>query len=229
MNNVLWSMVGWVITAAVLGFAISAVFAGWLRFTRTRFLIPYVSLVSIFLYGFILVNEVNAVTVLRENWAWGILAGGLVSIFLVKTVRSQPLSRQSNGAGLVFDLLWAGLVYGMVDALFLNVMPVVAVWIGTSQFDWAGTIAGKIVVGLVGLFASLLVTLAYHLGYPEFRNKGVMLVLAGNSLITLAFLLSGNPWGSIISHTAMHIAAVLQGAETTIQLPPHYQKKIEAQ
>ena len=229
MNNVLWSMVGWVITATVLGFAISTVFAGWLRFTRPRFLIPYVSLVSIFLYGFLLVNEVNAVAVLRENWAWGVLAGGLVSIFLVKTVRSQPLSRQSNGAGLVIDLAWAGLAYGMVDALFLNVMPVMAVWIGTSESGWTATPFGKIAVGLAGLFASLLVTLTYHLGYPEFRNKSVMLVLAGNSLITLAFLLSGNPWGSMLSHTAMHIAAVLQGAETTIQLPPHYRKKIEAQ
>ena len=229
MNNVLWSMVGWVITATVLGFAISTVFARWLRFTRPRFLIPYVSLASIFLYGFMLVNEVNAVAVLRENWAWGVLAGGLVSIFLVKTVRSQPLSRQSNGAGLVIDLAWAGLAYGMVDALFLNVMPVMAVWIGTSESGWTATPFGKIAVGLAGLFASLLVTLTYHLGYPEFRNKSVMLVLAGNSLITLAFLLSGNPWGSMLSHTAMHIAAVLQGAETTIQLPPHYRKKIEAQ
>ena len=229
MNNVLWSMVGWVITATVLGFAISTVFARWLRFTRPRFLIPYVSLASIFLYGFMLVNEVNAVAVLRENWAWGVLAGGLVSIFLVKTVRSQPLSRQSNGAGLVIDLAWAGLAYGMVDALFLNVMPVMAVWIGTSEYGWTATPFGKITVGLAGLFASLLVTLTYHLGYPEFRNKSVMLVLAGNSLITLAFLLSGNPWGSIISHTTMHVAAVLQGAETTIQLPPHYRKKIEAQ
>jgi hypothetical protein len=76
---------------------------------------------------------------------------------------------------------------------------------------------------MIGLFASLLVTLAYHLGYFEFRNKSVGLVLVGNTLITLAFLLSGNPFGSIISHTAMHVAAVLQGPETTIQLPPHYQ------
>lgn len=222
-------MLGWVTAAGVLGFAISAVFTGWLRLSRTRFLLPYVSLAGIFLYGFLIVNEVNVGAVLRGNWVWGVLAGGLVGVFLVKTVRSQPLSRQSNGAGLVFDLAWAGLIYGMIDALFLNVMPAMAVWIGISQFDWAGTVMGKIAVGAAGLFASLLVTLTYHLGYPEFRNKSVMLVLVGNSLITLAFLLSGNPWGSIISHTVMHIAAVLQGAETTIQLPPHYQKKIEAQ
>ncbi|NJC96775.1 MAG: hypothetical protein C3F07_08005 [Anaerolineales bacterium] len=229
MNNGIWSMLGWVTAAGVLGFAISAVFTGWLRLSRTRFLLPYVSLAGIFLYGFLIVNEVNVGAVLRGNWVWGVLAGGLVGVFLVKTVRSQPLSRQSNGAGLVFDLAWAGLIYGMIDALFLNVMPAMAVWIGISQFDWAGTVMGKIAVGAAGLFASLLVTLTYHLGYPEFRNKSVMLVLVGNSLITLAFLLSGNPWGSIISHTVMHIAAVLQGAETTIQLPPHYQKKIEAQ
>lgn len=197
--------VEWLIAAAVLGFVISAVFAGWLRLSRTRYLIPYVSLVGFFVWGFLLVNEVDPIAVLRKNWAWGILAGGLVGLFLVKTVRSQPVSRQSQGAVLIFDMTWAGLIYGMVDALFLNVMPVVAAWIGTSQFGWTATIMGKIAVGLIGLFASLLITLTYHLGYPEFRNKSVTLVLAGNSIITLAFLLSGNPWGSIISHTAISL------------------------
>lgn len=223
MINGLWPMLGWVISASILGFGISAVFAGWMKLSRHRFLIPYVSIISIFLYGFITLNEIDVVGILTENWAWGILTGGMVSFFLVKTVRAQPVSRKTNGASLVFDITWAGLVYGIVDALFLNVMPVLAVWTAASHFGWAGTILGNIVVGCLGLLASLLVTLAYHLGYPEFRNKSVLLVLAGNSLITLAFLLSASPLGSLISHTAMHVAAVLQGPETTIQLPPHYQ------
>jgi hypothetical protein len=222
MSNEIWSMVGWVIAASVLGFVISAVFAGWLKLSRHLFLVPYVILVSIFLYSFIALNEFDLAEVLTKNWVWGIVVGGLVSIFLVKTVRSQPATRQSAGTALGFDIAWAGLVYGFIDALFLNVIPVIAIWAGTSQFGWAETVAGKIGIGVIGLFASLLVTLAYHLGYPEFRNKSVGLVLVGNTLITLAFLLSGNPFGSIISHTAMHIAAVLQGPETTIQLPPHY-------
>jgi hypothetical protein len=222
MSNVIWSMLGWVILAGILGFAISVVFAGWLRLSRNRFLIPYVSLVVLFLYSFFNLNSINLVEILTQNWVWGVVIGGLVSLFLVKTVRSQPATRQSTGTALGFDIAWAGLVYGFIDALFLNVMPVIAIWVGTSQFVWGGTIAGKIGVGVIGLIASLLVTLAYHLGYPEFRNKSVGLVLVGNTLITLAFLLSGNPFGSIISHTAMHVAAVLQGPETTIQLPPHY-------
>ncbi len=222
MNKEIWTLIGWVVSAIILGFFISAVFAGWLRLSRHRFLIPYVSLVSIFMYFFFVLNGLNPVEILTKGWVWGIVLGGLVSIFLVKTVRSQPATRQSSGTALGFDIAWAGLVYGTIDALFLNVMPVIAIWIGTSQFGWATTMIGKIGIALFGLFASLLVTLAYHLGYPEFRNKSVGLVLVGNTIITLAFLLSGNPFGSIISHTAMHVAAVLRGPETTIQLPPHY-------
>lgn len=225
MNNGLWPMIGWVIAASILGFAISAVFAGWLKFSRSRFLIPYVSLITIFLYSFAISSEIDVATFLTTNLIWGILAGGLVSIFLVKTVRAQPLSRQSSGVALLFDLTWAGLVYGLIDALFLNVMPVAAVWFGASHFGWSTTVMGRIAVAVMGLFASLLVTLTYHLGYPEFRNKQVGMVLAGNSIITLAFLLSGSPLGSMISHTAMHIAAVLQGPETTIQLPPHHRTR----
>jgi hypothetical protein len=76
-------------------------------------------------------------------------------------------------------------------------------------------------VGILALLASLLVALAYHLGYCEYRNRSVGLVLAGNAVITLAYLLSASPLGALISHTLMHIAATLQGPETTLQLPPH--------
>lgn len=223
MSNEFLTMLGWVCAASILGFAISAVFAGGFRFSRHRFLIPYVTTVSIFLYSFVVLNKIDVVGILTENWGWGILAGLLVSIFLVRTVMSQPASRQLTGSALGLDIAWAGLVYGIIDALFLNVMPVLAIWAGTSQFTWTTTIIGKFGIGIAGLFASLLVTLTYHLGYPEFRNRNVGLVLVGNMIITLAFLLSGNPIGSIVSHTAMHVAAVLQGPETTIQLPPHYQ------
>ncbi len=218
-----WIMLGWVIAAMGIGFGISYVFAGRMNLSRHRFLIPYVFITTIFLYSFTQRNEVDLAGVLAKNWIWGILVGGAISLFLVKTVRAQPLSRRTYGSELVLDVTWAGLVYGLIDALFLNVMPVMAVWLGGSQFAWAGTVAGKIGLAILGLVASLLVTLTYHLGYPEFRNRSVMLVLAGNTLITFAYLLSGNPLGSLLSHTAMHVAAVFQGPDTTIQLPPHYQ------
>lgn len=66
----------------------------------------------------------------------GVIAGVLVGVFLVINVRSQPVSRQSNGGELALDLVWLGLVYGMIDALSLNVMPVLAVWHGFAEIGW---------------------------------------------------------------------------------------------
>jgi hypothetical protein len=83
-------------------------------------------------------------------------------------------------------------------------------------------IASMILEGGIALTLSLIITLFYHVGYKEFRNKSVILVLVGNTIITLAFIFSDNMLGALISHTAMHLAAVIRGPETTIQLPPHY-------
>ena len=217
----------WVFAASFLGFAISAIFAGWMKLSRNRFLVSYVILAAIFLYSFVLANHLDLRAILTENLVWGFLTGMLVSIFLVINVKSQPASRQSEGAKLAFDITWPGFIYGLVDALFLNVMPVVAVFLATAQLPWTGSLLGKVIVAILALVASLLVTLTYHLGYPEFRNKRVLMVLVGNSLITLAYLVSGNPFGSLISHSVMHMAAVLQGPETTIQLPPHHRPYFE--
>jgi hypothetical protein len=108
-----------------------------------------------------------------------------------------------------------------MDALLLNVMPAVAMIQGLGDLAWSEPWPGRIAVGALALLASLLVTLLYHLGYEEFRSPKVGLVLVGNTLITLAYLVSTNPLGAIVSHAAMHVAAVFRGPETTIQLPPH--------
>ena len=221
MTNGPWLLMAWIIAASVLGFSISAVFSGWLKLSRRLFLVPYVALTGAFLYTFVLWNEIDLVALFARNWIWGVIAGLILGAFLVNNVRSQPASPRSTGGGLVLDLAWLGLVYGVIDALFLNVMPVAAVWNGFLQAGWTDSWLGMIAAGVLVLGASLLVTAAYHVGYPEFRNKRVGLVLVGNALITLAYLLSTNPLGAVISHTAMHLAAVLRGPETTIQLPPH--------
>jgi hypothetical protein len=221
MTNDFWLSVFWVLAACLLGFGISALFSSWLNLSRRVFLIPYIVLTGAFLFWFFRANEINLVALLAENWIWGVVAGVIVSVFLVNNVRSQPPSRGSTGGDLALDITWLGLVYGIIDALFLNVMPVVAIWTGFSQVGRAGSWPGRIGIGILALLASLLVTLTYHLGYKEFRNRSVGLVLVGNTLITLAYLLSTNPLGAILSHTAMHVAAVIQGPETTIQLPPH--------
>lgn len=221
MIDQVWFYLGWVLAAGLLGFAVAAVFSGWLRLSRRLFLASYFLLGGAFLAGFFLWSQIDLMALFLDNWYWGLLAGTIVAIFLIRNVRSQPASARSTGAELFFDLLWVGLGYGAMDALFLNIMPVLAIWTGFSGIGWTATWVGKIVTGALALLASLLVTLLYHLGYPEFRNRTVLRVLVGNALITMAYVLSSNPLGALVSHITMHVAAVFQGPETVLQLPPH--------
>jgi hypothetical protein len=123
---------------------------------------------------------------------------------------------------LGFDLLWSGLVYGLTDALLLSVFPVLATWQAFTLLDWTGTWPGKIMVGVIAALTSLFVTIAYHLGYPEYRGKGLMGPVIGNTTMTLGYLLTNNPLAAVLSHIAMHIAGVLRGPASVTQLPPHY-------
>jgi hypothetical protein len=212
----------WILAAGIVGLITSALFAGKMKLRRHVFLVPYVTISSLFLLGFFYWNSISLFDLIIENWIYGLSGGLVVGSLLAKNVFSQSSSEETIERNWIFDISWLGIVYGVIDALLLNVMPIIVVWNGFDQIGLLSTWSWQIIAGLLGLGASLLVTLLYHIGYPEFRNKNVGLVLIGNTIISLAYLISTNPLGAILSHTMMHIAAVVKGPETTIQLPPHY-------
>ncbi len=214
---------GWIVAAALLGFAISAVFAGLLHLPRSLFLVVYVVLVVPFLYAFMRSSSLSAGSLLKHNWIWGLVAAVLFGAFVVRNVLSQPASPTSQGAALAFDILWLGVVYGALDALFLSVLPVLATSQAFSGFGWAHSLGGKVLVGAIAVIASLLVTVAYHLGYPEYRTAGgIMGPSIGNGVMSFGYILANNPMAAVFSHMAMHITGVLHGPATVVQLPPHY-------
>jgi len=218
----LWSALVWIVGACVVGFAITAIFSSWLRLSRDLFLIPYLAFGSIFLVAFFVMNDIDVVALLRDNWVWGVVVGILLAIFLVRNVRLQPRSKGPQGSYLVIEILWAGLLYGLMDGILLSVMPVVAIWEGMRDWPWFGTLLG-------GLVASIAVSVSYHLGYKEFRNERIKYPVIGPGIMTLGVIVSGNPLAAIISHPVMHIAAVIHGPDTTVQLPPHRESVPEAQ
>jgi hypothetical protein len=213
----------WIVAAAVLGFAITEVCAGVFRLPRNLFLVVYLALAAPFLYAFVRWSNLSISELIRHNWIWGLAGAALVGAFTVRNILSQPASPHSQGLALMFDIAWLGMVYGALDALFLSVLPVLATWQAFSALGWTQTLGGKILVGAIALIASLLVTVAYHLGYPEYRVAGgVMGPSIGNGVMSLGYILTNNPISAVFSHIAMHIAGVLQGPATVMQLPPHY-------
>jgi hypothetical protein len=141
--------------------------------------------------------------------------------FLLRNIQGQPVSAIPEGGQLILALLWIGLVYGVVDAFLLNVMPVLAIQ-GPKFYESGSSWKVRLARGLIALAASVVITVAYHAGYTEFHGPKMLFVIIGNVIITLSYLLTGSPLAPVVTHVIMHVAAVLHGMETTLQLPPHY-------
>ncbi|TXT57599.1 MAG: conserved membrane protein of unknown function [Candidatus Thorarchaeota archaeon] len=223
MINELIGPLHWVLLSGLLGMFISGIFSKKLQLERRFFLIPYVIIMSIFLYSFFSLNNISFLNLIIENSMYGIIVGIIVGGILVKTVQNQPISRTSTGNKLLGEVLWFGIIYGFIDALLLNVIPVITIWNGFEIMGLTSIWWGMIIALVTSFTASMFVTFMYHIGYDEFRNKSIGFVIIGNSIITIAYIISLNPLGAILSHVIMHIAAVYQGPKTTLQLPPHHE------
>ena len=211
----------WVLAASAAAFAAADVLSGILRWSRDLFLLGYVVIVGPILSSYFLVNRVGLWREVRSRWVHGLVGAVVLSTLMVGGVVRQPASASPEGARLVFAILWLGVVYGAVDVALLTVMPVCA-----AREWWAGLGVrqrgpNRLVEGLVALGFSLFVTAVYHLGYAEFRGAAVVEPMIGNGLITLGYLATRHPITPVAAHVAMHVAAVLHGMESTVQLPPH--------
>jgi len=148
--------------------------------------------------------------------------GALVSVFTIRTVLMQASSETPQGASLVFNLAWLGLVYGTVDALLLSVLPVHATLKALEARGWGDRQRSRIIGGILAIVASMFVIGLYHIGYPECREPEVLVIIVGVAVQSLGYVVSRSPLSPVISHVAMHIAAVIHGINSVSQLPPHY-------
>ena len=222
MDTIWYAQLGWVVAAGLLGFALSMIFAGLLHLPRKLYLIPYIGISGLFIYAYFRWSGISISELIQHNLVWGLVGAIALALFTIRNIMSQPASPRAKGLPLVFDLLWSGVAYGLTDSLLLSVLPVLATWLAFTQLNWTAGLPGRILVGAIALLASMLVTAAYHLGYPEYRKEGIKGPLIGNTAMTLGYLLTGNPLAAILSHIAMHVAAVLHGPDSVMQLPPHY-------
>ncbi|HWE15644.1 MAG TPA: hypothetical protein VG758_00455 [Hyphomicrobiaceae bacterium] len=154
-------------------------------------------------------------------WPYALIGTAAAGFLLLRNIAGQQSSTVPEGWQLVLALGWVGLAYGLVDGLLLNVFPVLAVQ-GASFFESRPPIQSWLIRGLLALAASLALTVVYHVGYTEFQGAAIVSVMIGNAIITLTYLLSGSPLAAVATHVVMHMAAVLHGMDTTLQVPPHY-------
>ena len=217
-----WRELFWLPAAAIIGFLIPAVLVGRFDVSRSWFILGMAAATIPFTGAYVRWASIDVVTVIKWHWKWGVLGAVVTGAFLVFAVQNQDSTARPDGIGLAWDVLWQGVGYGFIDALLLSVLPVLITWRTFSAHGWTVGWTGKLGVGALALAASLFVTAAYHLGFPEYRGTELKDPLVGNGIMSVAYILTNNPIAAFGSHIAMHIAAVFNGAEGTTQLPPHY-------
>jgi hypothetical protein len=211
----------WVIGAGILGFIIAAVFTGLLHWRRGEFVTVWFIAALLFLAAYTHIVRLDWRMQFRRRWRSGLVGGVLLGMLLARTVLVQPGSPGSQGPSVLWAIAWYGVIYGSIDALLLNILPVLEVYRARPQVEGRHA-QYRVGVAITALAASLGVTAMYHLGFVEFRGASLVRPLIGNGLITAAYLLTGSPLAPLVGHIAMHVAAVLHGLETSFQLPPHY-------
>lgn len=207
--------------AGTAGFVTSYVVAGMLQWPRPWFIAPHAAVVLLVFLAYRRVARVDLGVQFSRRWRAGLVVGLVLGALLVRQVMAQPPSERPEGLWLLGALGWEGVVYGSADALLLSVLPVLSLY-GARPAEELGSAARRLQWALVALAGSAVVAALYHLGFTEYRGPRLIQPVIGNVLITLSYLIAGNPLAPVTSHVLMHVAAVLHGMATTSQLPPHY-------
>jgi hypothetical protein len=211
----------WTLAAAAVGVLSSSVFSSALQWPRPTFIGAHAVLTAALVLLYVRSERMSVTRQIARRWKAGLIVGLFIGAVIVRSVLQQPASPPPEGPALGGALLWYGVVYGVADALLLSVVPVLTIY-GTQPTETMSDAGARFRWALVALVASAVVAALYHLGFAEYRSARVLQPVLGNSIITLSYLLSGNPVAPIVAHVMMHGASVLHGMETTVQLPPHY-------
>jgi hypothetical protein len=211
----------WTLLAAGLGLLSSLLFSSILHLTRSVFVACWTIVASALLVWYASSQDIDIRTQLQRRWIAGLIVGVGLGALLARQVLGQPPSIRAEGLTLAGELLGFGLIYGVVDAMMLSVLPVLSLY-GMRPASELREPGARYKWAFVALVGSGIVSAAYHAGFAEFRGPQLVEPVIGNVLITLSYLLTGSPVAPIVSHVLMHAAAVVHGMATTVQLPPHY-------
>lgn len=210
----------WLAGGALLFFLVPLVGADLLGLQPDLYYLAYFTIAVAWFAAFVVAHDRELRGFWRRHLGPSLLVGLVVGPVLTAIVLNQAGTDRPDGWRLAFEILWRGLVYGAVDALVLFVFPAaVAHLLMHGDRDGARR---KVGFAALALALSMLVTAAYHLGYPEYRDRDLRSPEIGAVMANLPAMLTGNPLGAIVAHDAAHVTAVVHANEggPAQMLPP---------
>ena len=209
----------WIAYGALIGFGSSFVFGDLLILPLDLYYLIYIGIIITLFSIYIRKTNLNLKEWFSKRLVWGILLGLIFGALMAQNVLSRPGTERFTGTYVVWLVFWRGLVYGVIDGLFLSSFPWMVTWraFDVNKKPWGK----KIAFGFLAWLFILVVTTAYHLGYSDFRSRKIIQPNIGNTIISVPTLVTANPIGSPITHAIMHITAVIHSPKTELYLPPH--------
>lgn len=213
----------WFVGVAAVAFLIPFVGVSVLDLQHDVFYLMYFATTSALLVAYVRTERVDIQRVVRHAWPWSLGLGIVIGVAQVYNVLGEDATDRPTGGYFVFELLWRGVTYGVVDALLLSAFPgLIAYSILRGR---VGGFRGKLRFTALALPLILVITATYHLGYPQYREDGVAMPEVGNTMISVPMLATANPIGAVVAHASMHTAAVAHSYETDQFLPPEIDAK----
>ena len=203
------------------GVTVTAFVVAWLTGTRLHIRrVWYVPLLFTVTFGlaaaYIAWLGVGFADVLTVHWGWGLLAGVVAAALLYKPMARQPVTRQvPHGRQLRWELFWEDGVYGTAEGVLLSALPPFIAWQMVHSLGWTG-VGGAFARWGLPILAAAVVVVIHHLGYWNFRNKILIPITLGLSLLSVAFLVTASWIAPALAHILMHTEATHRGVE----LPP---------
>jgi hypothetical protein len=214
VRNLLWFAVVCVVAFLVPYFGVSV-----FDLQHDLFYLVYFAVTIALVATYVRVEQVDVAAIFRRRWRWSLGVGLVVAVFLVFNVfNTSDATARPHGAYFVFELLWRGVGYGLIDTLLLTVFPCfVAYKLLHGRVDG---LKGKLRLTALMLPLVLVITATYHWGYPQYREDGLSRPETGNVLISIPTFATANPVGSVVAHVSQHVAAVTHAYESRIFNPP---------
>ena len=212
----------WLAGGFVVAFAVPFLLADVLDINRDLFYGLYAIAVLGLIGLWVRATGYDLVAAVKRRWLWAVGSGAaFAGVMAFTVVRTEDATARPDGLQLIGAVLWRGVVYGVTDGLLLSVFPILVVFAALAGSRLNDRFAGKVVIGVVALIASLAMTAVYHFGYSDFRSDKVGKPLTGDVLWSVPTLVTLNPVGAPIAHAGLHVSAVLHSYDTDTFLPPH--------
>jgi hypothetical protein len=209
----------WFAVVCVVAFGVPYFGVSVFDLQHDLFYLVYFAVTIALVATYVRVERVDVAAIFRRRWRWSIGVGVILAVFLVFNVlNTEDATARPHGAYFVFELLWRGVGYGLVDTLLLTIFPCfVAYKLLHGRVDG---LRGKLRLTALMLPLVLVITATYHWGYPQYREDGLSRPETGNVLISIPTFATANPVGSVVAHVSQHVAAVTHAYESEIFNPP---------